>query len=137
MAKLRAMLLDGLEDATGAVRSSRRAISFAQEYVKRRERLDQTRQFLRSTGDVHDHELVLREANLRYLNQLQSISDAPSPSALERIWVGFLIEAAEKVERDRRDIQAYERLVRDADDEDREWSDAAARIAGEHWQPTN
>jgi len=137
MAKLRAMLVDGLEDAAGAVRSSRRAISFAQGYVKRRERLDQTRQFLRSTEDVHDHELVLREANLRYLNQLQSITDAPSPSALERIWVGFLIEAAEKVRRDRRDTRAYASLMRDADDEDREWSDAAARIAGEHWERTN
>jgi len=137
MAKLRAMLVDGLEDAAGAVRSSRRAISFAQGYVKRRERLDQTRQFLRSMEDVHDHELVLREANLRYLNQLQSITDAPSPSALERIWVGFLIEAAEKVRRDRRDTRAYASLMRDADDEDVEWTDADARIAGEPGQRTN
>jgi hypothetical protein len=134
VAKVKAMLLDTLDDAAGALRSSGRAVRLAQAYLNQRERLDHARLLLHTIARPADHEIVLREAQRAYMRRVDFFIDAPNPSSLARAWTTVLIEAAEKVERDRRDADVYAAVAATPSDDDREWSEAAARAAGEHWR---
>jgi hypothetical protein len=77
---------------------------------------------------------VLHEARLAYLRRRAVSEDPPSWSALLREWTNVLIEAAVKVERDRRDATLYAAIAAGETAEDREWADAALRTAGERWE---
>jgi hypothetical protein len=51
-----------------------------------------------------------------------------------REWTNVLIEAAAKVDRDRRDAALYVAIAAGETAEDREWADAALQTAGERWE---
>ncbi|HEX6702917.1 MAG TPA: hypothetical protein VF101_19495 [Gaiellaceae bacterium] len=105
-------------------------LSLAAYCLRQRGRLNRVRAVLRAGDD----ERVMHEAQLAYLRRHASFADARSSPALVRDWTNVLIEAAEKVERDRRDAELYAAVAAEETAEDREWADAARHVAGERWK---
>lgn len=133
LGRVRARLLAYVDEAAEGARRSGRAVSLAAYLMRKRERLDRTRRVLHSFSRSDDHERILREAQLAYLRQPQVFADAPSSSSLLRAWTDLLVEATEKVDRDRSDSERFAAVAAGSTDDDPEWEDAATRLAGEHW----
>lgn len=131
--RVRGKLFEMFEDAAESARTSGRAVSLAAYYVRRRERLDVVRTVLHGLGKPQEHERIFREAERAYFRRRDAFDEAGSPSALARAWMDVLVEATEKVARDRRDAEAYATVAANPSAEDQEWSDASLRIAGNRW----
>ncbi len=134
MARVKAKPLGYVEEAAEGARLSGRAFLLATYYVRERERLNRVRAVLHAIARPEDHEAVLREAERVYLRHKHAFEDAPSSSHLLRAWTNVLLEATEKVERDRRDAALYAAVAASPSREDREWADGAACTAGMRWR---
>lgn len=133
LARVRARLLIYMDEAAEGARRSGHAVSLAAYLVRRREGLDRARRVLHSLTQADDHERILREAQLAYLRRREAFVDAPSASSLLRAWTDLLVEAADKVERDREDSERFAAVGAVSTDDDREWEEAATRVAGDRW----
>ena len=132
--RVRGKLLGYIEDAADGVRLSGRAVSLATYYVRHRERLNRVRVLLHAVSRTEDHERVMHEAERAYLRQKEAFESAPSSSFLLRAWTDVLVEATEKVERDRSDAVRYAAVAANPSKDDHEWAEATARTAGERWR---
>jgi hypothetical protein len=132
--RVKGKLFEYLDDAAEGARLSGRAVSLAAYYVRQRERLNVVRLVLRGLAEPEDHERVFREAERAYFRRREMFDHASNSSALLRAWTDVLVEATEKVSNDRRDAQIYATVAGDATVDDREWSEASARVAGNNWR---
>jgi hypothetical protein len=130
VARVRALLHETFEGTADAVRGSGHAARLARQLVRQRDRLGHARNVLQT---VPNHEAIMREAQIGYMLRMDEFSHVPNRSELVRAWTAVLIEAAEKVESDRRDQALYAVVAANPTDEDREWGAAATRVAGQHW----
>src|SRR4051794_19300196 len=123
VARVRALLHETFEGTADAVRGSGHAAWLAQQLLRQRQRLGQARVVLQTVPGSGTHEAIMREAQLTYMRRLDEFAHLPNRSALVRAWTGVLVDAAEKVERDRRDSALYAKVADDPSDEDRDWAD--------------
>jgi hypothetical protein len=96
--------------------------------LRHRRRLAQARDVLRRFEADGDQERLTRQASYIYLGAHRS-NDGDG-----RTWADALIQAAEKIESDRRDAARYAVIAATPTDEDREWAEAAERAAGDLWR---
>ena len=92
--------------------------------------LDRARAMLAS----EDGERVMLEFQLGYLRRRETLAQAKTNSGFQRMLDELLIEAADKVARDKEDAAAYARATESSTKEDKEFARAAARLAGRRWQ---
>ena len=97
--------------------------------LRHRRRLAQARDVLRRFSADGDQERLTRQASYIYLGAHRS-NDGDERTA----WADALIQAAEKIESDRRDAARYAVIAATPTVEDREWAEAAERAAGDLWR---
>jgi hypothetical protein len=129
VARLRALLQSTLAGASQGAEATTRAVGLAAYFVRLRSRLKATLSLFQQEATVEDDERVLREAQLLFLRRRESFHTAANRSDLVRAWNDLLVEAAEKVSRDKRDVAAYAHDAGEMDDDDRDWYSATRRIA--------
>jgi hypothetical protein len=84
-------------------------------------------------GTADGADRILREAQLAYLRRREAFVDAPSTVLLLQAWTDLLVEAADKVEQDQRHSERFVAVGAVSTDDDREWEEAAIRVAGGRW----
>jgi hypothetical protein len=96
--------------------------------LRHRRRLAQARDVLHRFEADGDQERLTREASYIY-----AITHGPGNHDQPRAWADALIEAAEKIESDRRYAARYAAIAATPTEDDCEWVEAGERAAGEHW----
>jgi hypothetical protein len=107
----------------------RQALSLVLYFLRRRRRLDHAREVLQGLASGSDQERLTREASYIYLAARRR-----DDGDVLRGWMDALLQAAEKIESDRRDAARYAVIAATPTDEDREWIEAAERAAADQWR---
>jgi hypothetical protein len=126
---LMARLRVAVDEAADAARSLWGAFEILEDLVRHRMQLSQAHETLRGI-DPALRDRVLREAQLSYIRHERSITEG-GRADLVRAWTSLLIEATEKVTRDRADAEKYAAVAgQGPSEDDRDWADATAALLG-------
>ena len=127
MAKLRA----AVDEAADTARSLWGVLGILEDLVRYRTQLADALETLQDV-DPSERDRVLREAQLAYVRHERDVT-THGRSGLVRGWTWFLVEAAQKVERDRNDAERFAKAAHSRSADDGAWEDAAGASA-ERWQ---